>query len=221
LVSQLEALFSGALADILMEDLFSSGVGDAIVSGGTTPVACSGGGSQSQECTDLETGAVLAYAFDQCVTVMDGVEMRIDGDLSISTKGTCEAPFPLDETAASSFVGTIDKTIVDTAATFSVGENVMMTFRLESDGTTRFTVNGSLDASCVAGVATVQTLQPVVTAGGEDCPTEGLFLIVLNGELHEIAYTPTGGVEFDVGGDNFVDAVYASCDDPLIEQCFQ
>jgi hypothetical protein len=204
-----------------MEDLFTIGVGAAIVSGEGTPTECAGGGSLTQSCTEVGDEAKVNYLFDACVTVMDGIAMRVDGQLNISTNGTCDAPFPLDQTATATFDGTIEKNIVDTPAAFSVVQDVMMTFRLESDGTTRFTVNGFLDASCVSGVATVQTLEPVVTGDGAICPTVGEFLIVLDGVEHKIRYTESGGVVFDVGADNVLDAVYPTCDDPLIEQCFQ
>ncbi len=141
----------------------------------------------------------------------------------VDAPGTCAAPYPVDMTAMATFSGTIERRQLPGGASYSVDEDIMITFRINQADAVTYSVTGSLDASCVGASTTVQPdlLQLVVLPAGASCPTAGKLLVVLEGMAHAITYTASGGVRIDVGADGFPDAIYASCEDPQIEQCFE
>ncbi len=218
---QLEGLVTGFLNDVLPVDPTAGGGGGASLSGQAGPEACAEGGTESHSCVEDLVGATLTSIFDQCATLDGDVETEIDGEVIVSAPGTCADPYPANQTIMATFVGTLVKTLVPGGELALAEEDLMVTFSVDALGKVTYSVGGSINASCVGAPASVFTSAPLTLGAGASCPSAGSLGIILNGALHEIAYSSGGGVSIDVDDNGFPDAVYGSCDAPEIGSCFE
>jgi hypothetical protein len=217
-LAQLEGLVTGALNDILPVDPTGNG-GGATLFGAAQE--CQLGGSESTQCEEDETGALLTITYDECASDDGTVMTQISGTVTVSTPGSCAEPYPTATTIMATFVGSIEKEVLSSGDSYSVDEDIMVTFSVTGAGSVSYAVSGSVDASCADDVADVQTLQPVVLPPGSACPTGGILVVLLEGMQNRVSYTAGGGVNIDVNGDLVNDASYPSCTDPQIAVCFE
>ncbi len=81
------------------------------------------------------------------------------------------------------------------------------------------TIDGTVSTNCTVGL-TFETISPVYTNDGADCPYAGVVDVTLSDDtVARITFTDTGGVTFDYPVDGTPDVSFDTCDDPEIEDC--
>ncbi len=191
------------------------------LSGLTIPLPCLNGGTQALGCSDEASGALVTFEYSQCITELEGERIVLNGVMTFATSGSCALdPFGAGASATLRFDGLVETTDLASGESFSVDFDLTMIFTAEESGVLRFSVSGDVEASCVPGVTTIETLEDVVIDGVADCPSAGRFRLTRSGVSQEVAYTNLGGVEIDVDGDGVADLVLPICNDPALEECF-
>lgn len=111
-----------------------------------------------------------------------------------------------------------------TAADFAAGSQLTADFaqffvgQIPQGNAVFLGLEGSVGTDCI-GEVTFTTPDPLRLVPGDPCLSGGRLDAELAGGSVAIAYTPSGGVEFDFGRDGSVDQRFASCQDVVVEEC--
>lgn len=222
---EIEALISGVLNELDSLVGVATGAGGLTglgrTSGLTVPLPCLNGGIQALGCSDGETGAVVTFEYTQCITEVENQRVVLNGLMTFSTPGSCTTdPFPVGSTAELRFDGSIETSDLVGGESFSATYGLTMLFSVDAEGVLRFAVSGTVEASCVVGVTTIETIEDVVIDGQSECPSAGRFRLSRGDLVQEVAYTEAGGIDVDLDGDGSADRTVETCEDPALAECF-
>lgn len=80
-------------------------------------------------------------------------------------------------------------------------------------------IDGQLNSACLGTVVSFSTPMALSIAPGMVCPSAGAVLVSAGGNSDKLNYTPTGGVDIDLGNNTTIDEMISSCLDPQLYAC--
>jgi hypothetical protein len=114
--------------------------------------------------------------------------------------------------------GTLTSTDFRTSARFTTTYSDYQLIQVPVEGALFFFFGGTYTADCL-GEVMVATPELLRLGLNDDCLTGGRLQARVGDATTLVTYTPSGGLEFDFGGDGSIDERLDSCQDLVLEQC--